>query len=73
MFYSDLDSPKLLKLHDTLNHALGVVYEALDRQGGVAPAWLGLAAQDVKDMYAELWSRRNAGRPSDDAEPTAAP
>jgi hypothetical protein len=73
MFYFDLDSRKLMKLHDELNHALGVVYDALDKSGAEAPAWLALAAQDVQDWYAELWSRRKAERPSDDADPTPAP
>ena len=60
----NLDTKKLLRLHDTLNKALGQVYETLGKDGFEAPAWLDEAAADVREMYDEIWARRERANPS---------
>lgn len=56
---NELETKKLLRLHDVLNKALGLVYETINKEGLAAPKWLNEAAQDVKQMYEEIWDRRD--------------
>jgi hypothetical protein len=64
--YNQLETPQLMRLHDTLNKALGLTWDAVNNLGSKPPEWLEQASEDVKAMYAEIWARRSPESPEGD-------
>lgn len=56
--FKSLETPKLQRLHDVLNRALGLVYDTANHEGLEPPDWVPEASKDVRAMYSEIWLRR---------------